>query len=172
MSKKFVTSPIGTAVYPHIHQPDTKYNPEGQYDLKIRVSKKDAEDFKSKILDATKDHVFKTKKIHIPIEEDKEGDGYIIKAKSKFKPIIYDSKKKALPDGINVSGGSEVRFFAEVRPYEKNGEGISLGLKQVQVIKLNANTFSAFDDVEDGFEVDLSNAETTSGFETTSALDI
>lgn len=171
MSKAFITTPVGTAVLPFLLKEDQKY---GGYKVWLRVDKKTAEVFKAKLLDAVKDYPFKTKNVKLPITADSKVDGmYLINTSSKYKPLVFDSKNHSLPDSFEVGGGSELRVVAEVYPWEvKNEEGIKLRLKQAQVIKLASGGSSAFDDVEDGFEVDLSNAETTSAFETTSALDI
>lgn len=169
-NKKFITTPIGTAVFPHLQKEDQKY---GGYKVALRVDKKTAEVFKAKLLEAVKEHTFKSKDIKIPIEADEKAEGYfLIKASTKYKPMLFDSKNHSISDDMKVGPGSEIRVMAEVYPYEiRKEEGIKLRLKQAQVTKLATGSSSAFDDIEDGFEVDLSNA-TTSGFETTSALDI
>lgn len=161
MAKKFITSPVGVAAYPHLNKKDTQFDAEGIYHVEIKVTKEEAAAFKKKLMDLVSDHTFKTKKVHIPIAEAKDGDGYVIKTKSKFKPVLFDSKNRPLSDDIRIGGGSELRFIAEVRPYEKNGEGISLGLKQVQIVKLveGGGGASAFDAVDDGFEVSEDNSE-------------
>lgn len=41
--REFYTTPIGTAVYPHLHAPDTAYQAEGVYSTKLRFTGKDAE---------------------------------------------------------------------------------------------------------------------------------
>ena len=173
MSKSFITTPVGTAVLPFLLEEDKKY---GGYKVWLRVDKKTAEVFKSKVLELVKDHPFKTKNVKLPVTEDSKVDGmYLIITSSKYKPLVFDSKNneiKKLPEGQKISGGSELRVTAEVYPWEvKKEEGIKLRLKTAQIVKL-ASGGSTFDEIEDGFEVDLSNDETTSGFETTSALDI
>lgn len=37
MAKKLLTSPKGTAVYPHLNKPDVKYKPEGEYHIRLAV---------------------------------------------------------------------------------------------------------------------------------------
>lgn len=168
MSKTFITTPVGTAVLPFLQQEDKKY---GGYKVWLRVDKKTAEEFKAKLLNALKDYNFKTKAPNLPISADSKVDGmYLIQTSSKYKPLVFDSKNHSIPENTQISGGSELRVMAEVYPWEvKKEEGIKLRLKQAQIIKLASGGASAFEDVEDGFEVDLS--ETQSAFET-SALDI
>jgi hypothetical protein len=42
MSKQ-ITSAFGEAKYPHLNQPDTEFNSEGLYQVKLLVSKEDAQ---------------------------------------------------------------------------------------------------------------------------------
>ena len=171
MSKQYITTPVGTAVLPFLHKEDDKY---GGYKVWLRVDKKTAEVFKAKLLDTVKDHPFKTKNVKLPIEADKKADGYyLITTSSNYKPMVFDSKNHALPEGTQVGGGTELRVLAEVYPWEvKREEGIKLRLKQAQIIKLATGGSSGFDEVEDGFEVDTDGGQ-ESHFETAnSALDI
>lgn len=171
MSKLFITTPIGTAVLPFLQEEDKKY---GGYKVWIRVDKKTAEVFKAKLLETVKDHQFKTKNVKLPIKPDEKTEGmYLIVTSSDYKPLVFDSKKHSLPEGTKVSGGTELRVIAEVYPWEvKREEGIKLRLKQAQIIKLASGGDCGFDEVEDGYEVDLSNAETCDFEEASSALDI
>lgn len=41
MAKKLLTSPRGIASYPHLNKPDTKFDADGVYTIKVVVSKKD-----------------------------------------------------------------------------------------------------------------------------------
>lgn len=41
MAKKLLTSPKGAAVYPHLNTPDTKFDADGVYHVKLRCSEKE-----------------------------------------------------------------------------------------------------------------------------------
>ena len=167
MSKHYITTPIGTAVLPFLFTEDKEY---GGYKIAIRVDKKTAEVFKAKLLDELKGEEFKSKTPHIPIVADEKHEGmYLIRTSSKYKPAVFDSKNKPLNESSRIGGGSEVRAVAEAFKYEvQKKEGIKLRLKQVQVIKLaeGGAGASSFEQVEDGYEADVSEG----GFE--SALDL
>lgn len=169
MAKKFITTPIGTAVLPFLFEEDKEY---GGYKVAIRVDKPTAEAFKKKLLEVVADHQFKTKNIHLPITADERVEGsYLIRTSSGYQPGVFDSRNNPIPTKTKVSGGSEVRAIAEVYPYEvQKKEGIKLRLKQVQVIKLvEGGGSSGFDAIDDGFEV---HEESEPSFETADALDI
>jgi hypothetical protein len=171
MSKQFITTPVGTAVLPFLQEEDKKY---GGYKVWIRVDKKTAEVFKAKLLDTVKNHEFKTKNVKLPIKADEKTDGmYLIVTSSDYKPMVFDSKNHALPQDAKVGGGTELRVLAEVYPWEvKREEGIKLRLKQAQIIKLATGGSSGFDEVDDGFEVDVDGGQESHFEEANSALDI
>jgi hypothetical protein len=170
MSKKFITSPIGIAVFPHLEKPDT-FKGQNHYKLNLELPKDVAEVFKAKLQEMIKDEKFETKKPKLPFREGRDESVFLISAKSQYKPVIYDSHKN--PISARVGGGSKVRFIAEVYNY---GEGISLRLNQVQVVDLKEQSSCAFDDIEDGYTTDsednyVPTTKTTSTSEL-SALDL
>mgnify|MGYP003386306494 CR=1 FL=1 len=79
---------------------------------------------------------------------------------------VVDAKKKTLDTAIQIGNGSTVRIKFETRTYmsAKDKEfGVTLDLKMVQVIKLNAlgsNDADGFDE-EDGFISDDESFEST-----------
>ncbi len=112
-------------------------------------------------------------------DEEKTSAGMGLVLKSKFRPAVFDAKKKKLPDGVAIGGGSEIRVASAFFPWSKASEevivengkrrkekvtayGISLRLGDVQVRKLEQNQGqgdgSAFDEVEGGFEYDVADA--------------
>lgn len=169
MSKKFITSPIGIAVFPHLETPDT-FKGQNHFKLNLELPKEVAEVFKAKLQEMIKDEKFETKNPKLPIREGRDGGVFLISAKSQYKPVIYDSHKN--PVTARVSGGSKVRFIAEVYNY---GEGISLRLNQVQVVELREGS-CAFDDIEDGYTADpeetYTPTKTVSSTSELSALDL
>lgn len=169
MSKNFITTTTGIAMYPHLEKPDS-FKGQDKYKIRVALNKTDGASFKAKLSDLIKDEKFDTKKPKLPFVEAEEGEGIIISFASKYKPAVFDSKNKPIPSSIRVGGGSKVRVLGELYNY---GEGISLRLKQVQVVSLaeGGSSSSAFDTVEDGF---VSEAEESAfvGEDDVSALDL
>ena len=157
-------TPAGVAVYPHLTKPDTRFVPEGQYQVKLRIPSEEAQDLiesldkafaeaqetakeknpGKKIKEATKPYV---------TEEDDEGNetGNIVvsfKCKAQItdkqgntrvnSPKIFDSKNKEFPKDEEIWGGSTLRVAFNAIPYytAMAGAGISLRLKAVQIIDL------------------------------------
>lgn len=162
-NKHHIVTPIGIAVMPFLFEEDPEYN---NYKVSIRVDMKTAEKFKADLLSALKGEQFTTKSPHIPIVEDTREEGmFLIRTASKHKPRVFDSKNNPIPVNTKVGGGSEVRALCEVHKWDvQKKEGIKLRLKEVQVVKLSEGGASHFDQIEDGFEVDTGESE-TSGFD-------
>jgi DNA-directed RNA polymerase len=102
-----------------------------------------------------------------------EARGFTLK--SQYRPTVFDSKKKKLPEGVNIGGGSVIRVASAIFPWSKTSKmkvvekgkstmqeiteyGLGLRLGDVQVKELvefsGGGDGSAFDEVEDGFEYD------------------
>jgi hypothetical protein len=75
----------------------------------------------------------------------------LLTAKSKFKPQVVDSKRKELPEGVQVRSGDEGKLVINLYPYEKTEKvregkkvtevqtyGVSAQLNVVQLLKKNA----------------------------------
>jgi hypothetical protein len=174
MSK--LTTPKGKAKYPHVNEPNTRFNPMGEYSCTLVVSEEDANDFKAKV-DAIYDaeyerecviHKKKLKKASsFPILQDEDGD-WIIKTKQvakvetksgdvfNFNVKLFDASGK--PVNPRVGSGSVVKCAVEARTWfvPSLGFGITLSLKAVQIIDLveqggsNASSFGFGE--EEGFQ--------------------
>lgn len=177
-----VITPAGIAVYPWLHQPDTKFNPDGEYRTKLRLSAEDAAGVIAKAEEVLAEHIAKvtkeTKKkpkvADRPWTEviDDQGNAtgelefsFKRKAKVKLKDgkvfdakvDVVDTKKNPLPAGTSVFGGSTIKVAAEVVPYFTPllGAGVSLRLKAVQVLNLVSGSGGGAGnlfDEEDGYE--------------------
>lgn len=181
--KVTVVTPVGIAAYAYHHKPDTK----GQYadnkykgqlvldgDTDLSALEKTVRDFAAEVFpnDDLSD-------LHLPWKEyDKEegDDGFkeefvgkiILKASTKHKPKVVDTKRQALKKGVEARSGDEVRYVATLYAYKKSEKvkegkkyidvimfGVSLQLTVVQLVKKNAGggaNLDALDDI-DGFDI-------------------
>lgn len=139
--------PLGTAVYPHLHKPDTegKYA-TGKYDTQIELEPVDLARFKKALAEKTKG--MPGAKGKLPFKKNKEGTELIV-TKSKFMPIGFDSHNNRLPEGTEVGGGSKIRVLCGIFDYD---DGIALQLLQYQVKELKTYSLkSAFAVDDDGY---------------------
>lgn len=160
-----IVTPIGRAVFPKLTKRDT----EGQfasnkYQTYLALEPEDLKKIQSQIKAAMADMTFKVKQPALPFKDGKDGEVLLV-AKSKYLPLIIDSKKQPLvsPDQFDESnlddvrklaaknppGGSRIRIGATLFNYDK---GVSLQMHTVQVIEMAGRSLDAFD-IEDGFEL-------------------
>ena len=79
-------------------------------------------------------------------------------------PDQFDSNANLLPEGFQLTSGSTVNIMVEFVPYamSKDNYGVSLRLRQVQVVKLaERQAYNPFKKVEGGF---VAGNETTPSF--------
>ena len=174
------TTPKGFAQYPHLKDPDMKFNPEGVFSVTMRFEGKTPE-LQALIekLEAIQDKAFdeavseanamNKKKIHKSdlYFEDEEGNVYL-----KFKQNAVIKKKdgstvnakiahfEGKPIDVNVGRDSVIRLSFTAAPYFMQSTkqvGLSLRPVAVQVIKLNEFGGSSAEDYgfsaeEEGYE--------------------
>lgn len=150
----------GEANFPHLNTPDTQFNSEGIYQVKLLVDKEKAqEDIKiidkvisNELLKQNQLHPNKTDKfIKAPLPYKTLEDGRIqFHFKTKYKPKIVDHNLDDLDK--NIWGGSIIRVnYKPVGYYvASTGLGCTLRLVAVQVKKLvEGNTsLQGFEKVE------------------------
>lgn len=190
-NKKFelMVTPAGVAVYPRLTKPDTKFNPDGEFKLKLRLAEEDAAKVIAKIDAIHKENVAavlkqtkkKPKDATPPYSEvyDDEGNPtgeveFNFKRKATIrmkdgttfegKVDLVDAKKNPFPKDKSIYGGSVVKVAAELVPFATAiGAGVSLRLKAVQVIKLvegsGGSGAANAFDEEDGFEAEASGSD-------------
>jgi hypothetical protein len=161
-----IVTPVGTAKYPNVNTPNTRFNDQGEYSCDLIVTKEEAEaintqlqplfdaEYQSKLEETGKQ---KLKLSDSPVREDDDGD-WIIKTKLKnvlagtykngdprgAKSIaLYDSQGKPLK-GTLVRGGSKVKLAFRPRFWyvASTGFGMSLDLLACQVIELSDGSLS------------------------------
>ncbi len=156
-----IVTPSGVAIYPHLINPDTKFNPVGEYKVSLSLSEDEATPIIEKInssLEQAKEMIpegKKAKEAELPyfIETDEDGNKtnrYVFKFKMKAKittkdgrtiemsPKIFDSQGKIIKGLDSIWGGSTLRVSADLVPFyvAAVGAGVTLRLKAVQVIEL------------------------------------
>lgn len=174
---KLVT-PIGTAIYPKLVDPDTAFDDVGVYTCKLHVSEEDFNKFKAKVdklADAAYDiecqrqgkQVKRAKSC--PVRITNEGD-YEILAKQKAKVTtragdvidftipLFDANVQAITHKPKIGSGSKVRASVQFSPYfvPSSGFGYTLRLKEAQILELveySASGSSSFSSEEGGYAV-------------------
>ena len=182
-------TPTGTANYPWVTKPDTKFNADGEYSIALTFRDDDAavstllnEALEKSVEKAKEENKGKKiKSADSPVVENEDGTitlKFKLKAKVTPKngepfeqrPALFDAKNKPLSKDIKIGGGSKVKVAYEIIPFYTAlvGAGLSLRLMAVQVIELveysggDGNTYGFGQ--EDGYEAKASEEE-KSGFE-------
>lgn len=164
--KPALISPKGSAVWPRLTQPDTKFKKEGEYSIKLKLHAAENEEFFDMLQKAYDDNYAqacrtekksKLKKADVPWKEeevDGESTGFnLINFKMTAsgvtqegrawsqRPSLFDAHGKSLmaqADTIKIGGGSivKVSFFIKGFYTGALGAGLSVKLLAVQIIKL------------------------------------
>jgi len=117
--EKFIT-PKGTAVYPRLSSPDTKFKPAGEYSAKIRLSSEDAAPMMAKI-DGLIEEAYKA-------EQDR-----LVKAgkKAAAKTLKYADKpyKEVLDDDGEATGEIEFNIKMKAQYTKKDGTVVKIAPK-------------------------------------------
>lgn len=158
------TTPLSTAVYPHLLVPDTKFNPDGDYKCDVKMTREEAEplieqlekirdEFWDNELDAKAKRQFSKEPVcHDELDDDGNETGLVIfKTKMRAKvtskktgktyvssPKLFDAANNVIKPA-SVWGGSRVRVAGEVKPYKMDSTkkvGVSLRMKAVQIVEL------------------------------------
>lgn len=159
---RYVT-PLGVAQYPWLVEPDTKFNPDGDYKVNMLFGDSKNADLQYMLedLNNTLDEFYQSlikdpkyskyaSKIHKADIYEEDADGNIVmkfKQRAVIKSIkgtyevkipLFDSKGKPLSD-IKLGGGSKIKLCFSVSPYFVPSTkmcGLSLRPVAVQVIEL------------------------------------
>jgi hypothetical protein len=153
--KNTITTPAGTARYPSLNKPDTKFDEVGVYKVNLELSAEDAEPFLSQVESLLAEFVAQKKaelkkdklKMHAAPWEENDGQVQLklkVKALGKDKagetysraPKLFNAAGEVITD--NIGGGSKLKVA--VVPYcwytASLGAGITLQPKAVQVLEL------------------------------------
>ena len=151
-------TPIGTAVYPHLSSPDTKFDENGVYQLQLSLTEEEAsglaEALTSRHASAYAKHLEETgkpklKKADLPWTEEFDDSGketgnilfrFKMKAKTakgiELRPTLVDAKLAPVTEMIGSGSKCKVAYDVHDWFVPALGVGISLRLKGVQVIEL------------------------------------
>jgi hypothetical protein len=157
MSTTKITTPKGTAVYPSLTKPDTRYNPEGVYKTGLSLSGKDADTLVEQIKDVFKEEFGSKKDIktaQLPFKVNEDGTT-TFNFKTKNAPKLFDSKGNPIRNAseLNIGGGSTIRVQGAAQAYNKGGKvGVTVYLNAVQIVNLVEYTGNPFGVEEGGFE--------------------
>ena len=153
-----IATPVGTAQYPKLVVPDTKFNPDGLFSCKLTVSEEDYNAFRAQLQphierEYNKYCIAKGKDklptANEPVRINADGD-YEINAKQvarvttkqgetiDFKIALYDADVNPITNEPNIGSGSKMRL--SVQPYfwfvPSQGFGYTLRLKAAQILEL------------------------------------
>jgi hypothetical protein len=156
-----ITTPVGTAKWPYLVEPDTKFNADGEYRVELVLDAgEEAEDLFAKVAafrdkaaaEVKKASGGKAVKIAPSFPVVRNEDGTIsVKAKLKAKvsskagrsweqrPAIFDAKGNPIKTEIRIGSGSRLRLSLEVAPFNSpaiGGCGVSARLRGAQVIEI------------------------------------
>lgn len=156
---RYVT-PAGIAGYAYLLKPDTKFNPDGEYKVKLQIAAGDDanklvsfldEQFELAVKKAKEENTGKKiKDADAPYQVDEDTGNVTVNFKLKAKvtpkngdafeqrPAVLDAKLKPIPANTKIGNGSKIKISYEVVPFFTAliGAGITLRLKAVQVLEL------------------------------------
>jgi|TARA_R110000851_G_scaffold94300_1_gene205023 hypothetical protein len=166
MANKTLTTPKGSANWVKVFTPDTKYQPEGEYSMKLIVREDLAEDTCNE-LDALTDAIYKksikdnpklkdklTKRTPYERVLDDEGNEtgeieFKFKTKARItakdgatytnKVAVFDSKATPITEEVRIGNGSTMKVTFEPISYMMQSTkqaSVSLRLKSTQLIDL------------------------------------
>lgn len=143
---------VGVSHFPYIFKPDTKFNADGEYSVKLVLSADKAKDHIERYEQAIKDVLMKNnsdrKSQHSQYKKVDGGYEFKFKLKAKVKlkdgtdyeqrPKIYDSKNNPVTQELACYSGSEMKICYKIIPYFNKmlGGGASFMLNSVQLIKV------------------------------------
>lgn len=163
MTSKFV-SPKGSASYPKLTRPDTKFKAEGEYTTGLVLNAKDGKAFLDKLKEAAVEELGNkaAQSAQYPVKE--EDGNFVFKFKTKNKPKLYDSHGKPIKatEELNVGSGSTIKVAGAISfPKVQGKQYVSLYMNQVQIINLVEYGGSPFSEEDGDFTAEEADSSTS-----------
>ena len=167
------------AHFAYVNEPDTKGDyADGKYKITLSFPKDDP--FVTR-LDAAVEKLCaehfgdkRPRNLHTPVKDgddsnlDAMAGRVFIRAKSNKQPLVVDSKRNKLPEGLTIFGGDVVKAAITLAVYEAGAsKGVTAYLDALQLIEKRSsgsNTASMFGD-EDGYEAPEATESTSALFD-------
>ena len=147
------TTRVGEAIFPYLTKPDTDYNSEGVYHVKLKLKKDKSKELVKRIEEVISQQIAEHHKLHPSstdlikrapkpyAEDEKDKDSYIFKFKSKFKPKLYDKQGEPLDETKSIWGGTTMAVSYQTAGYRQSiGVGCTLRLVDCQIDNLVEGT--------------------------------
>jgi hypothetical protein len=156
MARKTQVTPPGVAIWPYLTQPDTKFNEDGEFRVKLELAYKDdgVEDLIAEIDAQMKQSLEESeanKAADPPYKENEASDGVVVSFKSKakgtrkdgstweYRPALFDAAGKPIKSSeVKIGNGSilKVSFTPNRWNTPMLGAGVTLRIQGAQIIKL------------------------------------
>lgn len=149
--KPLFTTAVGVSDYPYLFKPDTKFNADGEYSVKLTLSKEDAKEHIKRYEDTIKNLMDETgsqkRSVHNQYKDVDGGVQFKFKMKAKVKtdagdydqrPVIYDAQNNIIDKELPCYSGSKMSIAYQIYPYNNPmlGCGVSLRLVSAQITEL------------------------------------
>lgn len=129
--QKIFISPRGSAKYPWLRKPDTRFDAEGKFHVTLILDPAtvECEEFTKMV----SEWASKKNASNVPF---KEVDGAIhVKFSTAYPPSVFDAKRNIIPETVQIGNGSIVKVAYQPNYYSGFGGGINLYMKAVQVLE-------------------------------------
>jgi hypothetical protein len=149
---EILTTPVGTAKWAYLFNPDTQFHTDGLYHVEVSFSKEESKSFidviERTIAEEMKANPNKKKSTHPTYKLTEDGKSYEFKFKLKAKvnwakgsfeqrPKIYNSSLEIMDQPVAVYNGSKLKVAFEVVPYVSAfGVGVTLRMRSIQILEL------------------------------------
>jgi hypothetical protein len=175
--KTIFKTPRGEAIWPKLIEPNTKFDPAGVYETRMKFSREREAEFLQQMEElyntAYQQSCQEEARTQSPREAPpwkREADGRVVfrfkvkaggvfdgKAWENKPPALWDAGGKRIKDpgpDLKIGNGSEGIVFFQIRPYFVQKAGITLRLKGFQILQLvdfDDASYFGVEDLGDGY---------------------
>jgi hypothetical protein len=138
-------SPSGIAVYPWLNKPDTKFDPDGVFSVKLKYTKDEVKAMSDVITPLMNGGAHNPIKPELDDQKHPTGN-YLVNFKMKHRvrpkngeeftqsPLIHDGEGNRTEK--KIGGGSRLQICYRAIPFNTMGGGVSLRIESVRVLDL------------------------------------